>query len=295
MTTTTASAPVTPDRRSLRRQNRLRRTTSGIIARAILIAVSLLFLVPLYWMVITALKSDEELALFPPTLLPESWNFSVFAETVNAFPFWTQLGNSVLVTVASTVLAVLSSYVVAYGFACIDWPGRDKVFYLVLATIFIPFPLAIIPMFDLFAGLGWVNTVLPLIAPNALGSAFYIFLLRQFLLQASTEAMDAARVDGAGEWRICWQVVFPTARGALIAVSIFAAVAAWNDFLGPLIYLQDPSVQTLAIGLQTFSTDTDTEFNQLMAASTLTVLPMVVLFIFFQRYFVRGLNVGGFR
>ncbi len=291
--TTTATAPERGV--SLKTQNRIRRTTTGIIARAILIAVSLLFLVPLYWMVITAMKTDEELAAFPPTLLPQSWNWSIFPEAVNAFPFWQQFANSMLVTVLGTVLAVLSSYVVAYGFACIDWPGRDKVFYLVLATIFIPFPVAIIPLFDLFAWLGWVNTLLPLIVPNALGSAFYIFLLRQFLLQSSVEAMDAARVDGASEWRICWQVVFPTARGALIAVAIFAAVASWNDFLGPLIYLQDPSVQTLAIGLQSFSTETDTSFNQLMAASTLTVLPMVVLFIFFQRYFVKGLNVGGFR
>ncbi|MVA76517.1 ABC transporter permease subunit [Auraticoccus sp. F435] len=291
-----STAATAPGRRvSLKTQNRVRRTTTGIIARAILIAVSLLFLVPLYWMVITAMKTDEELADFPPSLLPQSWNWSIFGEAVNAFPFWLQFGNSLLVTVLGTVLAVLSSYVVAYGFACIDWPGRDKVFYLVLATIFIPFPVAIIPLFDLFAWLGWVNTLLPLIVPNALGSAFYIFLLRQFLLQASVEAMDAARVDGASEWRICWQVVFPTARGALIAVAIFAAVASWNDFLGPLIYLQDPSVQTLAIGLQSFSTETDTSFNQLMAASTLTVLPMVVLFIFFQRYFVKGLNVGGFR
>ncbi|MGY4720647.1 carbohydrate ABC transporter permease [Naumannella huperziae] len=276
-------------------QQRRGRLIGKGLARLIMIVISLLFLVPLYWMVITALKTSEELAAFPPTFWPTDPQWGVFAETVQAFPFFRMFANTVLVTVASTVLVTLSSFVVAYGFACIDWPGRDKIFYLVLATLFIPFPLAIIPMFDLFAWLGWVNTLLPLIVPSMFASAFYIFLLRQFLKQTAQDTIDAARIDGASEWQICWRVVFPIARPALVAVSIFAAVLAWNDFMGPLIYLQDPSVQTLAIGLQMFSTETDTQYNQLMAASIMTLAPLIVLFAIFQRYFVRGLNVGGFR
>ena len=278
--------------RAIKRRNRI---VGGTVARVLMIILSVLFLVPLYWMVATALKSDQELAQFPPTLFPQSWNWGIFAETVAAFPFWQMFTNTAVVTVAGTVLATLSSYVVAYGFSCINWPGREKVFYLVLGTLFIPFPLAIIPLFDLFANLGWVNTLFPLIVPNMFASAFYIFLLRQFLKQAAQENIDAARIDGANEWTICWHIVFPAARPALIAVAIFAAVGAWNDFLGPLIYLQDPSVQTLAIGLQGFQTATDTRYNQLMAASLLTILPLIILFAIFQRYFIRGLNVGGFR
>ncbi len=274
---------------------RRQRTLTGVIARIVLILLSVLFLVPLYWMIATALKSDTELSQFPPTLWPKDPDWGVFADAVNAFPFWRMFTNTTVVTVGGTVLATVSSYVVAYGFSCIEWRGREKVFYLVLATLFVPFPLAIIPMFDLFAAIGWVNTLFPLIIPNMFASAFYIFLLRQFLLTAAKENIDAARIDGASEWQICWKIVFPVARPALIAVAIFAAVGAWNDFLGPLIYLQDTSVQTLSIGLASFRSQTDTTYNQLMAASLLTVLPLIILFVIFQRYFIRGLNVGGFR
>jgi multiple sugar transport system permease protein len=270
---------------------------STAMARVVMIALSLLFLLPLYWMIASALKSDEELAKFPPTLIPSSWEFGNFVEAITAMPFLQFFANSAIITVSVVVLSVLSNFVIAYGFACIDWPGRDKLFYVVIATLFLPFPVTLIPMFDLWARLGLVNTLFPLIIPAAFGSAFYVFLLRQFMLQIPQAMLDAARVDGASEWRILWTIAFPTSLPALTTVAIFSAVASWNDFMGPLIYLQDQDVQTLSIGLQAFrSVNTqDVSFNLLMAASFLVILPLLVLFFVFQRYFIRGITIGGFK
>lgn len=270
---------------------------SSLIARIVLIALALLFMLPLYWMIASSLKSNEELAKFPPTLIPQTWDFGNYVKAVTAMPFMTFFANSAIITVSVVVLSVIANFIVAYGFACIDWPGRDVVFYIVIATLFLPFPVTLIPMFDMWAHLGLVNTLFPLIIPAAFGSAFYVFLLRQFLLQIPRDMLDAARVDGASEWTILWRLAFPTARPALATVAIFAAVAAWNDFMGPLIYLQDQRVQTLSIGLQAFRSVNaqDVSFNQLMAASFLVILPLLVLFFVFQRYFIRGITIGGFK
>jgi multiple sugar transport system permease protein len=270
---------------------------STAMARVVMIALSLLFLLPLYWMIASALKSDEELAKFPPTLIPQSWEFGNFVDAITAMPFLQFFANSAIITISVVVLSVLSNFVIAYGFACIDWPGRDKLFYVVIATLFLPFPVTLIPMFDLWARVGLVNTLFPLIIPAAFGSAFYVFLLRQFMLQIPQAMLDAARVDGASEWRILWTIAFPTSLPALTTVAIFAAVASWNDFMGPLIYLQDQEVQTLSIGLQAFRSVNaqDVSFNLLMAASFLVILPLLVLFFIFQRYFIRGITIGGFK
>lgn len=270
---------------------------SALVSRITMILMALLFLLPLYWMILSSVKSDEELAQFPPTFWPESWDFSNYVDAVTAMPFLQFFANSAIITVSVVVLAVVSNFIVAYGFACIDWPGRNKVFYVVIATLFLPFPVTLIPMFDMWARLGLVNTLFPLILPAMFASAFFTFLLRQFLLQIPIDMINAARVDGASEWRILWKLVFPTARPALTAVAIFSAVGAWNDFMGPLIYLQDQSVQTLSIGLQTFRSVNaqDVSFNQLMAASVLVILPLVILFFVFQRYFIRGITLGGFK
>ncbi|MFE7405249.1 carbohydrate ABC transporter permease [Isoptericola sp. NPDC057559] len=270
---------------------------STVIARVVMIVLSLVFLLPLYWMIISSLKSDEELAQFPPTFWPHSWQLGNFVDAVAAMPFLHFFANSTIITLSVVILSVLSNLVVAYGFACLRWPGRDVVFYVVIATLFLPFPVTLIPMFDMWARLGAVNTFVPLILPAMFGSAFYVFLLRQFLLQIPRDMLDAARIDGAREWTILWRLVFPTAKPALTTVAIFAAVASWNDFMGPLIYLQDESVQTLSIGLQSFRSvhAQDVSFNQLMAASFLVILPLLILFFVFQRYFIRGITIGGFK
>jgi multiple sugar transport system permease protein len=290
-------AEVMPEK-TVRNHHRLpgrRKIWGKVGTRIFLILMSILFLIPIYWMVVTALKSNTELAQFPPTFWPANIQWGNFLQAFETIPFATYFVNTLIITVLSVIGAVFSNLIIAYGFACIEWPGRDIVFYIVLATIFIPFSLVIIPQFDMFARLRWINTFLPLVVPTFFGSAFYTFLIRQFLLQLPKDLLEAARIDGAGEWRILWRIVFPMARPAIGAVAIFAAVAAWNDFLGPLIYLQDDSVHTLAIGLQSFRSTHDIQFNLLMAASVMVVIPVIILFFAFQRFFIKGVTLGSIK
>jgi multiple sugar transport system permease protein len=300
-TTTTSTLDKSPsDRSQFQRQHRraaLARLGEGVIARVILITVSILFLVPFYWMFVTALKPNAELSLFPPELWPKVVHWDNFMIAVNTFPFWTYFGNTVIITAGVIIGSIVSNLVVAYGFACIRWPGRDLVFYIVLATVFIPLPVSLIPLFDMFAYLRWVNTFLPLIVPSFFASSFYVFMLRQFLLQIPSDLLDAARIDGASELQVLWRIVLPLARPALAIVAILAGITAWNDFTGPLIYLQDDSLRTLSVGLDIFRTvnSQEVQFNLLMAASLLVIVPTVILFLVCQRFFVRGAILGSIK
>jgi multiple sugar transport system permease protein len=264
-----------------------------ILPRIFLIAACIFFLVPFYWMVVTALKTTPELTQFPPSLVPLNWAFGNFVEAMQFIDFPKLFRNSVVLTVGATVGSVLSNTLVAYGFSRIQWPGRDFVFYVVVATIFIPFPVIMVALFDIFAKIGWVNTYYPLIVPAFFGNPFYIFLLRQFMLGIPNELSDAARVDGANEFQIFWRVVLPLSIPAVVVVAIFAAIGAWNEFLTPLLYLQNEDLYPLSIGLALFRSTHDVSFNLLMAAATLVVLPVVVLFVFFQRFFIEGITLGG--
>jgi multiple sugar transport system permease protein len=264
-----------------------------VVPRIILVGVCLLFLVPFYWMLVTALKETRELTQFPPALLPVAWAWENFVAAIEFIDFPKLFTNSLVITTGVTIGAVISNTIVAYGFSRIRWPGRDFIFYVVVATVFIPFPVIMVALFDIFAKLGWVNTFNPLIVPAFFGNPFYIFLLRQFMLGIPHELSDAARVDGANEFQIFWRVILPLSLPAVVVVAIFAAISAWNEFLLPLIYLQDEDKYPLSIGLALFTSTHDVTFNLLMAASTLVVLPVVVAFVFFQRFFIEGITVGG--
>jgi multiple sugar transport system permease protein len=229
-----------------------RRVRSEVVPRIVLVVMCLVFVLPFYWMLITALKTNEELTAYPPTLWPRSPQWANFAAAVEIFPFWRFLQNTATITALTVLGAAISNPIVAYGFSRIPWPGRDKVFFLVLATVFVPFPVLIIALFDIFARLGWINTFLPLVVPFFFGSAFWIFLMRQFFLRIPQEISDAARLDGANELQILFKIIMPQSWPALSAVSLFAGLHAWNDFLGPLIFLQDETTYTLAIGLTFF-------------------------------------------
>ena len=280
-----------------------------IIPRIVLILVCALFILPFYWMVATALKTREDLLLYPPTLWPSELAWSNFQQAVEYIPFFRYLANTSIITLLTVVGSVISNPIIAYGFSRIDWPGRDKVFYLVLATVFIPFPVLIVALFDIFATLprpvldgwrlawesNWINTYLPLVVPMFFGNAFWIFLMRQFLMQIPQDVSDAARIDGASEFRIFYQIVLPQALPAIGVISIFAGLHAWNDFIGPLIFLLDDTKYTLALGLTFFQSQRELQFSLLMAASTLVVLPVVALFLLFQRAFVEGISLGSIK
>jgi multiple sugar transport system permease protein len=266
-------------------------------SRLLLIAASLFYLSPMYWMVVTAFKSDQELAKFPPTLWPQEMIWKNFDQATKTFPFLPYLGNTTFYAAFTVLGSVLSNFVIAYGFSRIKWPGRDLLFYPVIASIFIFIqfpvnPITMVPMFSLFAGLGLVNSFLPLILPAFLGNPFFIFLLRQFMLQIPSSLSEAARLDGASEFQIMARVILPLTRPALVVVALLAGVNAWNDFLGPLIYLQNDKLYTLSLGLTFFKTMHRIQFNLMMAASCLVVVPVILVFLCFQRFFLEGVNLG---
>lgn len=272
-----------------------RRLQSRVVSRTVLIVLSAAYIFPFYWMVSTTLKSSAEMRASPPTLWPHELVWQNFADAVTAVPFFTFLRNTVIITVFTVIGSVISNPMIAYGFSRINWPGRDKVFYIVLATVFVPFPVLIVALFDIFARLGWINTFLPLIVPFFFGQAFWIFLMRQFLLQIPQDISDAARIDGASELQIFFRVIMPLALPAVGVVALFAALFAWNDFLGPLIYLQGIEKFTLATGLTFFRSQHDVQFNLLMGASTLVMLPVVAMFFLFQRTLVEGITLGSIK
>ncbi len=299
MATLTSTSDSTP---KVRGRHAARAKTSRIfgqqvIPRIILILMCALFILPFYWMLVIGLKGNDELTLYPPSLYPHSPVWSNFKDATEAFPFWRFAWNTTAITALTILGAVISNPLIAYGFSRIEWPGRDKVFLVVLATVFVPFPVLIVALFDIFARLHLLNTYWPLVLPMFFGQAFWIFLMRQFLLQIPKDLSDAARIDGANEFQIFWQIILPQTLPAIGVIAIFAGIHAWNDFLGPLIYLQDASKYTLSIGLTFFQQQDayDVQFNLLMAASALIVLPVIVMFLLFQKAFVEGITVGSIK
>ena len=263
--------------------------------RLILIAMCALFLLPFWSMATAALKTTQELSTFPPTFFPHSLAWENFSRAINYIPFGTFFLNSVYLTFWIALGAAISNPLIAYGFSRIKWPGRDFIFGIVMATIFIPFPVLIVALFDIFAKLHWIDTYLPMIVPAFFGNPFFIFLMRQFFLALPNEISEAARIDGANEFQTFLYVILPLARPAVAVVVIFAAVAAWGEFLAPLLYLQDETKYPLSIGLQFYRQEHDVSYNLLMAASTLIVLPVVALFLAFQRFFIEGVTVGSIK
>ena len=206
---------------------------------------------------------------------------------------WTFLKNSLILTILSVIGTVLSSSMVAYSFGRLKWPGREGWFKVLLATMMIPGAVTLMPQFLIFRTLGWVDTLLPLWVPAFFGSAFNVFLLRQFFLGIPNELEDAARIDGCGPFATYWKVMLPQVKPALAAIAIMSVLAAWNNFQGPLIYLSSPEQMPMAYGLQLYQQDHSGEPGLMMAASTMVVLPIIILFFFTQRYFIEGVSLSG--
>ncbi|MBM3499709.1 MAG: carbohydrate ABC transporter permease [Armatimonadetes bacterium] len=190
---------------------------------------------------------------------------------------------------------LLSCSLVAYGLARIRWRGRNALFYGIIATMMLPFQVTMVPIFVVFARLGWVDSFLPLTVPAFFGNAFFIFLLRQFFLTIPDELADAARIDGCSEWDIYWRVVLPLAKPALATVGLFAFMNTWNDYVGPLIYLSDASKYTLSLGLASFSSQYGSYPGMLMAVTVVMTLPIIVLFFLAQRTFIQGITLTGIK
>lgn len=285
------------DARRAQRDRTIAKFQKNVLPRVILILMCAIFILPFYWMVALALKSNAELAIYPPTLWPKDPQWGNFAESTRVFPFWKFARNTAIVTLVTILGSIIANPLIAYGFSRIEWPGRDKVFLVVLATVFMPFPVIIVALVDIYARLGWINTFLPLVVPMFFGQAFWIFLVRQFMMQLPMDVSDAARIDGANEFQIFLQIILPQCIPAIGVVAIFSGLHAWNDFIGPLIFLLKEDLYTLPIGLTFFQATNsyDVRFNLMMAASALVVLPVILLFLLFQKSFIGGLSVGSIK
>jgi multiple sugar transport system permease protein len=266
-----------------------------LLIHATLLVGGLIFLFPLYWMLITSLKAPAQVMVHPPDFVPRPIHWQSYPDAFSRIPFLLFARNTAIIAVLTVFGTVLSCSVVAYPFAKLRFPGRSFLFILLLSTVMLPDIVRLVPTFLLFKQFGWVNTLYPLIVPNFFGNAFYIFLIRQYFLSIPNELIDAARIDGASEWRILFGVVIPLSRPVLVVTVIFSFQSAWNDFLWPLVFLKEMEVRTLTLGLYTFRaipTMGETFFNELMAAATMVTVPMIVLFVLFQKYFVNGIALG---
>lgn len=264
-----------------------------LLTHVVLSAVGLLFLFPFYWLVSTALKPDTQIFQLPPVWFPHPLMWQNFPKALTDIPFLLYTFNTLKICFCSVTGTLLASSLVAYSLAKIKWPGRDLVFWSLVATMILPSQVTMIPTFMIFKTFGWIGTVLPLTVPPFLGGAFNIFLLRQFFMTIPNELSDAARIDGCSEFGIYWRIVMPLAKTGLVTVGLFTFIGAWNDFLGPLLYLNDDRSYTLSIGLQKFVSQHGAEWGKLMAASTVMALPIIVIFFFAQKTFVSGVVLTG--
>ncbi|RIK42189.1 MAG: sugar ABC transporter ATP-binding protein [Chloroflexi bacterium] len=259
-----------------------------------MVALSIIFLIPLFWMASTSLKQQGQVFAFPPVWIPNPIMWSNYAEALERAPLLIWLSNTATITVVSIVGHVLTSSMVAFGFARLRFPGRSALFILLLSTLMLPQVVTLIPRFILFRSLGWLDTFLPMIVPTFFGgSAFDIFLVRQFYLTIPKDFDEAARIDGASNWTIWLRIVAPLSTPVLMAIAIFSFVFHWNDFMNPLIYLFSENKKTLSLGLRAFISPTAAEYHLNMAAGMFLVIPMLVIFFIGQRYFIRGVVMTG--
>lgn len=271
----------------------LPRILATLAKHAVLIGLSIIFLIPLFWMVTGAFKTAADLNASPIIWFPNQITFDNFSLAAQVFPLVRYFFNTTVICLLSMLGAVFSSALVGYGLSRIEWPGRNVLFVIILATMMVPFYVTMFPAFEIWRTLGLTDTWVPLIVPHWLCVPIYIFLLRQFLMTLPKELSESARIDGANEWTIFVRIVLPLIKPALVAVGIFQFLASWNDFLGPLIYLSDPNTYTISLGLNFFKGEYLTQFGPLMAVSALAMLPIIILFFFAQKMFIQGITLTG--
>ncbi len=292
---------VRPDGRALeqaaagaRRRTLVMRRAGQLLVHLILIGITLASMLPLLYMISTSLKTTGREFAFPVEWIPNPIVWNNYVTAMTQVPTLVFFRNTMIVTLLTLVGDLVTSSLVAYGFARARFPGRDFLFILVLSGLMLPYMVTLIPQFVLFRNLGWVNTLLPLIVPAFFGgSPFYIFLLRQFFKGLPTELEDAAMIDGAGFFRIWWTIALPLARPALATVAILSILHHWNDFTGPLVYLNTQDNWTLALGIRLFRDQYQLNFNLMMAYAVLMTLPVFTVFFIFQKYFIQGITLSG--
>jgi multiple sugar transport system permease protein len=271
---------------SMKRHNRLMLALRYLFLSVF--AVSMI--VPLVWMFTMSLKANDTIFVVPPDILPKEFNWSNYPIAIKQMDFFRAFLNTVIITVSCVIGQVISCTLVSYGISRIRFPGRKIWFYAIIASMMLPGMIGIIPVFMLFSSFGWVNTFLPLIVPAFLGAPFYTFLLRQTFMGVSRSYDEAARIDGAGHLTILFRVLVPMIKPAIMVIVIMATQASWNDYLNPLLYLHKKELWTLSIAIKAFTGQYSTSWNLFLAADFIYLLPILIVFIVLQRYFMSGLG-----
>ena len=273
-----------------------RRTVTNVFLYIILTTFAALFSLPLIWMISTSFKTIQQQVAWPPVWIPNPIVWQNYPDAFDFLPLGRYTLNTLFITAMSLLGTFISCPLVAYAFARIQFPGRNALFIVLIATIMLPGAVRLIPTYLMYEKIGWLNTYLPMIVPAYFGSPFYIFLLRQYFRTVPEDLADAARVDGATEMGILYRIFIPLAGPALATMAIFSFQSHWNDFFGPLIYLNKEEMRTLALGLYFFRAYQDTtNWGQMMAAATTMTLPVLILFALFQRHFIRGVALTGIK
>ncbi len=295
------------ERMATSRKARVRRIVGRILIYAALVVMSAIYFLPLWWMLITSVKTLKETFSYPPTWFPRTFTLEGYVNAWTYMPWPKHFMNTMTIVVGVLFGIVLSASLCAYGFSRLRVPGRDIVFIIVLASMMLPAQVTIIPTYIFFKELGWLNSFKPLIIPAWFGGgAFNIFLMRQFFTSMPAELVEAARIDGSAHLGIWWRIMMPLSKPALTAITVFTIQGTWNDFFGPLLYLNSKDKMTLALALQVFNTIAGSAaqnaayqqiglYTALMAASTVVTIPMIILFISAQRYFVEGIQMTGLK
>lgn len=272
------------------------RLARGTLTYAILTIGAIIMILPFFWMISSSFMTSQEILARPVVWFPAKLRLDAYRSLSSAIPLGRMYLNSTIVTSLTAIGILLTSSLAGYGFAKFQFPGRDTLFLLVLATMMIPFFVVMIPIFYLISKFHWINSYQGLIVPNIV-TAFGIFLMRQYMLSLPDEVLDAARVDGASEFQIYWRIVIPLSTPVIGALGILAVVYQWNTFLWPLIVARDANMWTIPVGLnslQVYASNADV-INMQMAGAALAIVPVIVVFLLLQRYFVRGIALTGMK
>lgn len=273
-----------------------------VVVQIVLVLLCIPALLPMGWMVSTSLKTDEQLfardgqgsqSFSVTKLIPSPARPQNYPDALTAVPFRAYLRNTVFLCITTIIAVLISSALVAYGFAKLNFIGKKPLFLLMISTMAIPPQVTMVPVFAMFRSLGWYGTYLPLIIPAFFAAPFFVFLLTQFFRSLPDEMSEAAKLDGANDWQIFTRLVLPLAKPALATCALFQFIGTWNDFFGPLLYLNDPNMYTVSYGLQQFMSQRGGQWTLLMAGATVFTLPIILLFFFAQRTFVQGIATTG--
>lgn len=292
---------ITLDNLTVLKKQAKKRSTSRVFTQffiyLLVVILAMTFALPLVWLISSAFKIPSQLFKVPPIWIPNPVSWKNFENAITEINLILEFRNTLVICCAVVVGSVISNAIIAYGFSRIKWPGRDKIFGIVLATMMVPWAVTLVPLFITFRKLGWIDTYLPFIVPAFFGNPFFIFLLRQFFLTIPFELSESARIDGANELQILFQLILPLTRPALATVAMFSFLWTWGDYFGPLIYIRTPDKYTLALGVSSFiqSLKSGADYGAMMAGSLLSVLPIIVLFFFTQRTFIEGITFTGIK